>query len=115
MLGLRFEECNTMLLSFSFEKCILDMSSFFRLRLKGTHFDNCSLHEVDFAETDLSRCSFANADMQGAIFDNTILEGADLSAAFNFQMDPDANYLKKARFSSNNLGGLLTKYGIIIN
>src|ERR1700750_818277 len=38
LLGLRFDECNKLLLSLSFDNCVLNFSSFFRLKLKGIVF-----------------------------------------------------------------------------
>src|SRR5690242_5813156 len=45
-LGLRFDKCNSLLLSFSFESCVLNFSSFYRLKLKNTLFQECQLQEV---------------------------------------------------------------------
>ena len=115
MLGLKFDESNPMLLSVSFDNCTLNLSSFYRLKLKQTAFVNCSLHEVDFGQCDLTKSDFSNSDLNAAIFENTILEGANFITASNFAIDPDNNYLKKARFSNGNLAGLLSKYGIIID
>ena len=42
MLGLRFEDCNPFLLSFDFEDCILNFSSFYNQKLKGVSFKNAS-------------------------------------------------------------------------
>jgi fluoroquinolone resistance protein len=49
-----------------------------------------------------------------AVFDGTNLEGADLRSAYHFNIDPEKNRVKKARFSFNNVAGLLDKYGILI-
>ena len=46
--------------------------------------------------------------------DRTNLSGADFSTAFNFDIDPEANTIKKAKFSSYGLQGLLTKYNLQI-
>src|SRR4051812_1582868 len=48
MLGIRFEDCNQFGLSISFDRCILDHSSFYKVRLRETTFRSCQLHEVDF-------------------------------------------------------------------
>ena len=85
---------------------------FYNKKLKGTKFKNCSLHEVDFTETDLTNPTFDNCDLMGAIFRNSILEKADLRTAFHFSIDPEANRMKKAKFSRMGLDGLLHKYGI---
>ena len=38
LLGLRFDHCNSFLLSFNFNACTLNFSSFYQLKLKNTHF-----------------------------------------------------------------------------
>jgi fluoroquinolone resistance protein len=54
---------------------------------------------MDFAESDLSHSVFANYDLDGSIFDNTNLEKADLRSAFNYNIDPDKDRIRKAKFS----------------
>ncbi|MCH5690434.1 pentapeptide repeat-containing protein [Niabella sp. W65] len=84
------------------------------MKIKNTAFDNCTLHEVDFTDTDLTGASLTHCDLKGAAFDNTLLEKADLSTAYNYIIDPDRNKIKKARFSKDGLWGLLTKYNIVV-
>jgi uncharacterized protein YjbI with pentapeptide repeats len=113
-LGLRFDECSGKILSFSFEACILNLSAFSGLKLKGTRFKDCLLREVDFGSCDLTQADFSNSDLDRALFQNTILEGADFRTAYNFTIDPEMNRLRKARFSTQGLVGLLGKYQIVV-
>ena len=53
MLGLRFDTCNAFGISFSFDGCQLNHSSFYKMKIKKTVFKSSQLHEVDFAEADL--------------------------------------------------------------
>lgn len=115
LLGLRFDLCNKLLLSFRFEGCVLDFSSFYKLKLKNTLFKECQLHEVEFIETDLTNVRFDQCNLARASFENTQLEGSDFRTAYNFSIDPEINQLKKARFSQAGVAGLLTKYNIIID
>jgi len=115
MIGLHFDQCNDFGLSFSFEKCFLDQSVFFRKKLKKCCFKNCHLIEADFTECDLSGSLFENCNLSGSIFDNTNLEMADLRSAYNFSIDPEQNRIKKAVLSRQNLEGLLNKYNIVID
>lgn len=112
LLGLHFNTCNDFLFSATFKKCTLSFSSFYKLRLKGVLFEDCTLHEADFAECDLTGAFFSNCDLKGAIFDRTTLEKADLSTAYNYIIDPENNKIKKAKFSTAGLAGLLSKYDI---
>jgi uncharacterized protein YjbI with pentapeptide repeats len=74
----------------------------------------CSLREVDFTSADLSETVFERCDLTMAIFSQTNLEKADFTTAFNYQIDPEQNRMKKARFSPEGIAGLLVKYKIVI-
>ena len=114
LLGLHFEECNNLMISFAFEGCTLDLASFCKLKMKKTWFKNSKVFEVDFTETDLSYSSFINCDLERTIFRITNLEGADFRTSFNYSIDPELNRIKKAKFSLSGLAGLLDKYDIEI-
>ena len=62
----------------------------------------------------LEQASFNNCNLQGAIFNNTNLKSADLRTAINFNIDPEDNKLLKAKFSRNNIEGLLRKHQIVV-
>jgi len=115
LLGVQFDECNTFLLSFQFENCLLKLTVFNKLKLKKMHFKNCNLQEADFTEVDLTSSNFENCDLKRAIFHKTVLEKVNFSTAYNYSIDPEQNRIKKARFSSIGLAGLLDKYGIVID
>jgi uncharacterized protein YjbI with pentapeptide repeats len=114
MLGLHFEHCNPFLLAMNFSNCALNFSSFYRLNLKGTSFSGSKLEEADLTETNLGNARFDDCDLTNAIFDRTDLTGADLRTAFGFIIDPTRNTIKKAKFTRNNIQGLLSGFGIII-
>ena len=114
ILGLHFEDCSDFLFAVNFDTCILNLSSFFKQKLKKIFFKNCSLHEVDFTEADLSDSIFENCDLSGAKFEKTTLEKADLRSSFNYSIDPEINKIKKAKFSIYGIAGLLDKYDIEI-
>ena len=114
LLGLRFEHCSEFLFSVNFEKCQLNLSSFFQRSLRETNFNACNLREVDFAESDLTAASFVNCDLEGAIFENTILEQSDFRTSFSFSIDPESNSMNKAKFSLTGVVGLLGKYNLEI-
>jgi len=114
LLGLQFEQCHEFMFSVRFESCQLNLSSFFKRKVKKGYFKDCQLEEVDFSEADLKSCSFINCDLKGAIFDHTNLESADFRTAINYLIDADQNKLKKAQFSLQGLPGLLSKYDLRI-
>ena len=82
--------------------------------MKKTKFEDCSLKEVDFSAADLSMAVFLNCDLSQAVFQQTNLEKADFRTAFNYSLNPEANKIKKAKFSLSGIVGLLGKYDIII-
>ena len=114
LLGLHFGQSNPFLLSLGFEQCVLNLSSFYSLKLKGIEFDECSAKEVDFAGADLSESTFKDCDLLGALFENTNLQSADFRTSYNYDIDPETNRIKKAKFSKERLSGLLSKYDIVI-
>ena len=115
MLGIRFDLCKTFNLSFTFDGCTLDHSSFYKLNIKKTVFRDCVLKSVDFTECDLSGSSFARCNLADATIERSNLEKADLRESVNYRIDPEINKIKKAKFSIEGLPGLLSKYDIIID
>jgi uncharacterized protein YjbI with pentapeptide repeats len=114
LLGLHFEHCNSFLFSVSFKDCNLNLASFYRLKLKNTLFENCSLKEVDFNASDLTQSKFLDCDLSDAKFDQSNLEKVDFATAYNYTINPENNRIKKARFSTAGLAGLLTHYDILV-
>lgn len=115
ILGFLFSKANTFNLSFSFDTCILDHSSFHGLKIKKTSFKNCSLKEVDFENADCSQSIFDNSNMERALFYQTNIGQADLRTAYNYVLDPEFNNIKGAKFSLDGIPGLLHKYKIKIS
>ena len=114
ILGVNFQSCNPFLLSFNFEKCILNFSSFYQMKLKKIHFNACKMIKVEFTEADLSEAIFTDCDLENAFFNSTNLEKADFSTSYNFTINPEENKIQKAKFSKENLAGLLTSFGIVV-
>ena len=115
MQGLRFEACNPFLFEVSFERCSLNLSSFYQVKTKGTSFLRCQLQEVDFTEAHFPKAIFDNCDLSGALFDHTNLMEADFRTAHSYEINPSINQIKKAKFSSDGLAGLLQSFGISIS
>ena len=113
-MGIQFNQCDTLLLSVSFQKSNLEYSNFYRLKLKKTPFIHCELKFVDFTECDLTDSKFDECNLSGAIFDQTRLEKVDFRGSFNYNIDPARNMVKKAKFSQSEIRGLLLHLGIDI-
>jgi uncharacterized protein YjbI with pentapeptide repeats len=115
MLGLLFYNCNTFALAATFTGCNLKHASFFDLKMKKTVFKKTQLNEVDFTGCDLSNAVFDDCDLTDAKFENTVLEKADFRMAYNFNINPVNNRIKKAKFSNDGLAGLLNQFDIDIS
>lgn len=115
MLGVHFEDCHEFFFNVVFDNSQLNMSSFYKRKCRNTQFKNCSLHEVDFTEADCTNLVFYNCDLARAVFSNTILEKADFRTSYNYSIDPELNRIRKAKFSSSGISGLLDKYDIEID
>jgi uncharacterized protein YjbI with pentapeptide repeats len=114
VLGVHFEECSDFLFSVSFDACNLDYCTFYKKKLVQTTISNSSLKQVDFSEADLSKSSFNNSNLFETLFYRTNLTEADFRTAQNFSIHPLENQLKKAKFSRENLEGLLEKFQLKI-
>lgn len=114
LIGIRFDGCNEFLFAASFLGCRLDYASFQGVNAQKSNFQNCSLIEVDFSETNLKNVSFNDSDLSNAVFEATNLTGADFRTAYSFTIEPSKNQLAGAKFSKNNLEGLLRRYKLDI-
>jgi uncharacterized protein YjbI with pentapeptide repeats len=114
MPGLHFDTCQAFGLSFSFDNCQLNYSNFFGTKIPKTVFKNTNLLEVDFTESQLNGSIFDHCDLVRAVFENTNLEKSDFRTAIHYVIHPEKNRIKKARFSTDGLPGLLQQYDIDI-
>ncbi|PLW94134.1 MAG: hypothetical protein C0592_03855 [Marinilabiliales bacterium] len=114
LLGLQFNECNSMGLEFSLKDCIAHHCSFYQLKLQNSIFNNTEFMEADFAESDLEGSTFSGCDFSLAQFDHSNLELCDFRNATNYIIDPQTNRLKGAKFSREGLEGLVLGFGIEI-
>ncbi len=112
VIGVHFDRCNALGVSLAFEDCVLDLCSFYGLKMPGSRFHRCHMHDADLGGCDLSRSAITGCDLSGVIFEGTNLERADLRESYNISLNPEANRIKKAKFSLHALPGLLQKYGI---
>jgi uncharacterized protein YjbI with pentapeptide repeats len=114
LLGVQFSECRSFLLKLDFDNCMLKLALFSKLKLKNTCFKNCDLQEADFTESDLTGATFNGCDLLQTTFLKTTLEKVDFRSACNYSINPEANRIRKARFSIPAVTGLLDQYDIEI-
>lgn len=114
ILGVIFSECQEFLFSVEFERSMLDYSSFMGRKMLKTRFSNTSLKDVNFTAANLSGSVFEQSDLLHTIFNGTDLSAVNFSSAFNYDIDPELNIMRKAIFSSQGLQGLLTRHQLKI-
>lgn len=84
------------------------------MKLHKTEFNKCEMRETDFGNADLTNSIFSECDLSKTLFENTNLSKCDFRTSFNYSIDPDKNKIAKAKFSAQNVSGLLDKYNIVI-
>jgi uncharacterized protein YjbI with pentapeptide repeats len=114
LLGIEFQSCTDFLFAGNFQDCVLDYSSFANKKIPKTKFNNCSMKEVSFIGANLTQSVFDNCNLDNAIFNDTQLKEVNFLTAYNYKIDPEFNPMKKARFSTQGIPGLLDKYDIKI-
>ncbi len=82
--------------------------------MKNASFKGSNLKENYFTGTSLISADFTDVDLSGTIFHNCDLSKADFSSATQYDIDPQTNKIKKAKFSLPEAVGLLRAFDIII-
>lgn len=103
-----------MLLSISFDDCLLSYATFFGMALRRSRFVGCVAREVDFRSADLTEANCTGTDFTGSKFRDTNLTKADFRRATGYAINPAANTIAKARFSLPDAVSLLSGFDIVI-
>jgi uncharacterized protein YjbI with pentapeptide repeats len=114
ILGVDFSKVNQFLLSFEFNRCILNLSNFSGLKIKKTKFVQCTIEETYFEDIDLSESDFSESNLLNSKFVNANLTKANFVGAVNYMIDPRLNKIAKARFSIAEAINLLKAFDITI-
>lgn len=114
MLGLDFEYVNSFGFSINIKNCNMMHSSFYKIDLRKSKFIKTLLKNVDFTEANLSKIIFDHCNLSNAVFNRSNLQGCDFRSAFDFIINPENNNIKKAKFSTSNIIGLLDQFDIIV-
>jgi len=113
-MGVDFTLCDPQFFHLDFEKCQLRGCNFTEMPLKGTRFFSCQVRECHFVQCDLRECVFTDSNLEGSVFHHTRLEKADFREATLFQINPENNFLKGAKFSKLEALSLLDGLGILV-
>ncbi|MBI9102486.1 MAG: pentapeptide repeat-containing protein [Spirochaetales bacterium] len=114
MIGLDFTKANDFLMTMAFDETILDNIYFFDKKIRKTNFINCRIKNSDFTRVDLSGSDFTESLFEHVTFSQCKLEKADFRSARGYQIDPETNNLKKARFTLPEAQSFLAYLGINI-
>lgn len=114
IVGAEFFKCEKTFFSVSFKKCLLQYCNFSDLNMKNASFNGSHLKENHFSNTFLSGANFTDVDLSGTIFHNCDLCKADFSSATRYDINPQTNKIKKAKFSLPEAIGLLRGFDITI-
>jgi uncharacterized protein YjbI with pentapeptide repeats len=82
--------------------------------MKKATFDGSKLRENHFTNTCLISADFRSVDLAGTVFHNCDLSKADFSGASQYDIDPQTNKIKKAKFSLPEAVRLLRGFDITI-
>lgn len=97
-----------------FNNCNLEGSVFFGLKLKNLTMMNCKSSECNFEEACLPQSKFNNTNFLNARFNKTDLSFCDFTEAINYNINPNFNKIKKAKFSLPEILTLLQCFDILI-
>lgn len=114
IVGAEFFKCEKTFFSPSFKNCFLHYCNFSDLNMKKVTFDGSKLRENHFTNTCLSGADFRSVDLSGTVFHNCDLTKADFTGASQYDIDPQTNKIKKAKFSLPEAVRLLNGFDITI-
>ena len=114
-MGVDFRRIDTFILTFKFEKCLIDGCNFSDLILQGVDFLESDVKNCFYSKTDLTGCTFSGSDLSKTEFHDCDLTEVDFRQAINYSINPDTNKFKKTKFSSPEVISLLHYKDIIID
>lgn len=114
IVGAEFCRCEKTFFSISFKNSLLHYCNFSGLNMKNNVFSDSRIKESYFTNTCLAGADFSGVDLSGTIFHNCDLSKADFSTATQYEIDPLANKIKKAKFSLPEAVRLLRAFDVVI-
>ena len=112
LINVPFTSINPFLLRWVFKKCKIEFCNFGGLKMKHSRFVESVIRGTDFINVDLEGADFSGSDLRDSRFHNAVLVNANFVDARNYYIDPTANKLKKAKFSSPEVLSLLAAFEI---
>lgn len=115
MVGCNFTQAKDFAFEIHCDNCMLDYASLDKVKMNKSTFKQCKMHEMNCTQTDFSKAKLTECDFQGTLFSKTNLTGVDMRSCSNFLIDPTDNFIKKAKFRSQDLANLLYRFDIVIS
>ena len=114
LVGVDFHHCVGVLgsMQLSFSECILNGCNFSDLKLSKTPFLRSQLENCIFTNADLSESDFSKTDLTNTLFHGCQLQKSNFTLAKNYTIDPQNNFLAKAKFALPEAASLLQFLGI---
>lgn len=81
---------------------------------KKVSFGGSKLNDCHFTNTNLIGADFGEVNLSGTIFHKCDLSMADFTTAIQYDIDPQTNKIKKAKFSLPEALGLLRCFDVMI-
>lgn len=112
IVGINFAALNDFLIAFSMRYSILMSCTFSDMSIPSTVFEGCQISDTTFTNCNLKKADFSGVSfVDGRIADCDLRE-ADFIDASGFQIDPNANKMRAAKFSRTAAVELLNGYGL---
>lgn len=114
LIGLNFENIKPFRLSMKFYACLMDYTTFYKLKLQASIFENCALKGADFTEANLTKANLSGSKLDEAVFQQSNLSQADFRNCTGYIINPIINQVRGAKFSKDEIHGLLVNFAIRI-
>ncbi len=114
IVGVEFFKCERTFFSANYKNSFLHYCNFSDLSMKSTIFKGSRVKETHFINTSLIGSDFKDVDLEGTVFHHCDLSKADFTGATHYEIDPQVNKIKGAKFSLPEAIGLLRGFDIIV-
>lgn len=114
LLGVDFGKCNNFLFSLDMQESLLDSIFLFDKNLRNINIVKCIIKNSEFTEVDFTRADFSESRFEETRFTKCNLEKADFRSSQGYQIDPEFNNIKNARFTLPEAQSFLVFLGVVI-
>lgn len=113
--GLRWDEVRALNFACTWRRCNLSFGVFTGRDLTHCTFKDCKMEEVDLERTVCDGLAFDGCELSGAQWSGASCLKSDFRASQGLTLDPTQVRLRGARFTTENLRGLVAHHGITVD